>query len=243
MPHNDSTHPDADGDAAPHVPDPGPMHDADATAPPLHAPAAPPTAPVGQAPAERAVWPTVLGVIMIVFGAGGVLTYLWGAIANFFMSQWISDPAGTNPHEVVAVFERWMIPMGLMGLVNAAVAALLLAAGIAMLRRRPWAIGASTTWAWLKIVITAIAVVMQALMQQQQFQAMNASGDAIFPDGMIVAMLIAIVLFGIAWGWALPIFLLIWMRLDRAKREYRTWSSGSAANPYADAAWSAEKRG
>lgn len=197
-------------------------------------PAAPPTAPIPAAP-KPAVWPTVLGVVMIVFGAGGVLLGGWGAVVNLFLIDFFAGLGGQGNPAAATAMRDWSLPMGLLSLVNAAAAGLLLAAGIGMVRRRRWSIRAATLWAWIKIVLVVLGAVAAVFMQRVQFEAMTqnaANGPAAMPRGVMVGVLVVIGLFTVAWGWALPIFTLVWLRLAGSRREIATWPEpGSSDSP------------
>lgn len=190
-------------------------------------PQAPPTAPTALPPAPP-VWPTVVGIVMIVFGGLGLLFNLWGTIQNLFLNAFIAKMSAQNNPDVAAVIVAWSTPMGLASLLQLSISSLLLASGIGMVMRRPWSIPAARLWAWAKIASTIVTAVLTVLMQREQFaamtQQMQGQGPGT-PAGFFTGILVFTAAFTIAWGWALPIFVLIWLRRQSSRREIATWSA------------------
>lgn len=188
---------------------------------PLPTPAAPPTVPTAPiAEPGRAVWPVILGVIMMVFGFGGVLMNAWGAVSPFLM-EWM---IGWMDAAAMEQMRRSMLVNSGVAAVSLLVSALLGVAGIGMATRRPWAVPAARWWAVVRIVVAAAG--LAAMFATQGAEVVGIDGSALepFETTYVVAMLV----FGLAWAWALPIAVLLWLRLGFVREEVATWR-GSAA--------------
>lgn len=195
-------------------------------------PAAPPTepGPVGNAAPSPSAWPTVLGVIAIVFGVLGTLGGAWGALVPLF-PRFLGPRAVTSSpaFESLHAMESWYPLTVALALLALALALLLLAGGVGLLRQRRWGVATCRAWAGLKIVLVAITTAVTFAMQQRvvlpavQAQA-TATGPA--PSGAIfTATLYAGAGFSLMWGWALPVFVLIWFGRRRVREEVAAWKS------------------
>lgn len=196
--------------------------------PPAAVPLTPPTAP-GVAEAPKSVWPTVLGIVCIVFGVGGLLMGLWGVVAPFLFSQFAEAMTmDIAPEELEAMRAQMFSGLAISAL-GLPVAALLLASGIGLVRRRPGAVRLLQWWAGLKIVYTLVAMLAGIWLQQEQIQAqMRAQGPNGPPEAFILAIMIVSLVVGIAWGWALPAFVLAWFARRPIREEVATWRGAPA---------------
>lgn len=197
--------------------------------PPIVAtPAAPPTAPapITAAPA-KAVWPVVLGTICIVFGVGGLLVNVWGVIANLFLGDFfarLAAPDGSG--DAAERMTGHLFASGLLSVLGVAIAGLLLASGIGMIVRRRWSSRTVQLWAVLKIVFSLAALVPALLMQQVQFQSMN-TGPRPIPANYLMIVMVAGLVLGLLWAWALPIFVLLWFRRAAVRSEVANWGASA----------------
>ncbi len=188
-------------------------------APPLAPPAYP-------GPAERASWPGVVGVICIVFGGLGILGGVWGIIAPLF-NEWLASlmpPEQQATMEAAAKVNPYPVATSLFML---AIAALLLAGGIGLVRRRGGAIGLLRAWAAIKIVWVIVGTFVglhmtHALMEEMQNQM--GSGPAPGMEAIMTASLVFGVVVGILWGCALPVFVLIWFSRRKIRNEVASWA-------------------
>ena len=106
-------------------------------APPAH----PPTMPGAIAhPAREAMWPTPLGVIAILFGAGGVLMSVYGAATPWLMGFFEGFTA-RGPIDAASLMMKWAWWLAGLNALGVVVAGVLLFAGIGLLRRRAWSVG------------------------------------------------------------------------------------------------------
>jgi hypothetical protein len=187
---------------------------------------APPTIP-GYIPGQRSSWPNVLGIISIVFGVLGALGGIIQGIFVVFM-PWVmgmveqSDPSAGAQAQVIRE------SVGLQVLLSAAtvgVAVMLLISGIGLANRRPYGVKWSRIWAVTKIVVATIGVAVGIIIQQRTFDALAESGQAPPPGGQVAlgAGMAAGTVFGIAWRWAYPVFLLIWLNRASIRAEVAEW--------------------
>ena len=210
------------------------MTDPSATPPPQTLPGepsepaqAPPAAPPTTAPPARpepSAWPGVLGTIAIVLGAFGALGSLFGAVAILGMPRLfrrmlppeaMAAMQASTPHQAATCALQAL---------SLALAILLVVAGARLAQRRPSGAALLRRWAWLKIVIVLVSVAIGAMMAPAQFRAMQASGAGGPPPALqFIGPLIG-ACFGLVWGWALPIFSLVWLGRAKVRSEIETWA-------------------
>ena len=182
----------------------------------------PPTQPMPMASeAPKASWPTVIGIIAIVFGAGGLLS-MASSLATKRLSHARMVHADAATREMVQSMETkmapWTNPAMLIALV---LAGLLLYAGIVLLRRKPSSALLMRIWAFLKIGFTLINAVVGYLVMEQVMAALAKNRPTPIPFAMVG--LIGVV-FAILCGCALPVFLLIWFSRRPVQEEMARWS-------------------
>jgi hypothetical protein len=200
------------------------------------APPIPPITPGLMVRPKVPVWPSVIGIVAIVVGAIGLVQYgcfgligqVIGQIALETMRESGFDDAMTAaPMEAQ---RKYMVPSILSTLAHAGLAALLLAAGIGLTRRRRWSVRAVRLWSVLRIILAVPAVGLQWLLMREQFQAistMTVSGQQPMPAMLMPLMQgigYAVLPLGLLWASALPVFMLIWLSLGRARQEWTTWT-------------------
>ncbi len=195
-------------------------------------PVAPPTQPGALATPQRpANWPSVIGTIAIVFGSGGILVGLWGAASPFGMRffEWAmeqSQPSAVVDRQV-AVMEAglpWTVASSLLA---AALAILLLLGGIRLTKRRRSSMRLLKFWVVMKIPVVVIVTIAGVLMQELQFEIMGQSPGLTpmpFGGGFFDVMIVVTLVFGLAWGWAFPVFLLIWLSRGKIENEVAGWT-------------------
>lgn len=208
-----------------------PAEGANADPIPPAVPVAPPTQAgalaVGAGPPA---WPKVIGVISIVLGAGGVLLWIWSLVAMLMVDTFVKVALqfGADPQ---APPEMWT--GGYYGklvclyVVLLLLAGLLLAAGIGLVRSRPWGAKLSVWWAWGKLAASVAFVVASYQMQQTQMELMTR--DPSFPGGgpggglMSVFVLLSM-LASLIWFAAFPVFVLVWFARSRIKEQVANWN-------------------
>jgi hypothetical protein len=213
-----------------------------------------PSEPTLATPNKEATWPSVIGIIAIVFGSlgllkDGVCTPIGWAVTLLFGS-FFDDLAQSQPATGMEVQAAQFDALGAfmpatvsVGCGLAVLAFLLLIGGIGLKRERPWARRAILTWAILKILITIPKATIDFLVNKAQFQAMEeaAAGSTTptpgqLPPGMY-AMMETIasvgVIFTVLWYWALPIFMIVWFARPSVRDEVRGWTGPTPAPPAA----------
>lgn len=183
---------------------------------------APPTSPSEAATPRPSSWPTVVGTILIVIAALGGLSYVVG-IAGLFIQGFI--PGTEAQLQAAEAWIGWALASNVLSLL---LSLWLLATGILLIRRAPSTRMHAIGWSVTKMIVVVIASTIAAFMQADQMAAMQTQGQAM-PQAMIETMRIASLVIGIVFGWALPIFLLIWFNVGRFRRESTGWAAG--ANP------------
>ncbi len=192
----------------------------------------PPTE-LGDAPERRSTWPTVIGILAIVFGALGVLGACMGMASYVFVAivgGQMQGMPGVQKAQL-EVMRQYMVPNSIFVVVGTVVAAWLLVAGIGVLRRRPWSRGATVSWAVAKIIYAIPASVLGYFHNKAQLEAMEQaaidSGTPI-PTGIFTIMQsvgVAMMGWSMLWVWALPLFLIIWFRSAPVKTEVERWAA------------------
>jgi hypothetical protein len=196
--------------------------------------ASPPPVPPAHVPDAAVVqpqttWPAVVGIIAIVLGSFGILGGCWGAVSTVFLADVMSEMIGEADPNSAMVFEQmqkhkaWFLVFSFGG---GALAAWLLVTGIGILRRRSWAPSSAMCWAVAKMFLVVGQVVFNYQIQQEQFAAMNVGGNAPFDMGQFGRVIgLFSLAFGVIWGWALPVFLLIWFRRESIRAETEAWKT------------------
>lgn len=151
-------------------------------------------------------WPTVLGVIAIIFGCCGALGEL----------------ACTAPAELNT--EVWSGDLTINKVASFAAALLLLAAGVGLLKRQRWSALGIVTWAICKMLIVLHAGYIVGSMGSEFAMAMMAHQRSTPPPPEVAhTVLLAIPAGIIVWGWALPAFMLIWFSRGQIRGETACW--------------------
>ena len=118
------------------------------------------------------------------------------------------------------------------------IAIVLLIGGIGLTKRSPWSPKTCRTWAGLKMLLVVYSSIIGYLVQQAQMEAMQRmlEEDPNAPTAMVgfFGTLMAIIgpvifVFAIVWGWALPIFMLIWFLRHKIKAEVAQWGQPASA--------------
>lgn len=189
------------------------------TAPPF----APPTAPgplPPRAPA-RPAWPLVLGIVLIVLAALGIVIDLSAVVGWRYTG--FETPETRQMEAAMLRYRPWLVVTSAVSLVLGAMA---LAGGIGLVRRRPWSIALVYGWAILRLPVALVGVLLGYRMQEVMFQQMATPPGAPFAPNMAVFQVIG-ALVGLAWGWGLPIFFVIWLSRRRSRDEIATWRRAS----------------
>ena len=187
----------------------------------------PPTQPVHNPPPEvPSKWPTVLGALCIVFGGLAALAGGWGVLSPFFY-EWFFDSmpradAQTMTNNVairIAIeYRGWTVMSSLATLV---VALIHVVGGIGLLKRRRRSSNILWCWAVLKMMLVVVSAMIGYRIQQQMMQTMPIQAG--IPAGAVAIGVAVGIAFAIAWGWAFPVFMMIWLSRGKIREETTEW--------------------
>ncbi len=203
--------------------------------------ATPPTR-AGTVPASTlpSTWPTILGVISIIFGLGAAVMYgLCGPIMTLFMPMMAESfqgiPGGEASAAQMSALDdlKWLI-IG-MNLMLGIAGVLLLIAGTGILRRRAWCMRLVIIWAIGKIILSIPNGFISHHINKVQMDAMreasaqtggqNAPPAVLF--GLVDSLSVIGIIVGIAWAIALPVFMLFWFGRRKVRTEIAGWRDES----------------
>lgn len=180
------------------------------TEPPVVPPPTPPLeSPTG--PGERKpAWPIVIGIISIALAGLGLVMNLSGLITGGVPS---------TQQGVQMSWPEWFTKYArVSALAGMAIAVLLLAAGIALVRRRTAARPLHMTYAVLGIISALVGAVV-GISVSKQVEVSDAQAAQV----MRIAMLIGGI-FAAAIAMVYPIFLLIWFDREKIRQQMQSWA-------------------
>lgn len=185
---------------------------------PVALPLAPPTAPVVvEPPVHKPSWPSVIGLLAMLFGAGGiVLTPLL-----VWWSTWMTEAAPSpfsNRDLFNDPFMRFFLFFGL------ALDALLFAAGVSLYLRGKNARRLAILWSAMQVIASLAGAFCAYRIQCEQFASAGPVGAPGMPGGAFNAAAPLIGFFtGLIQGCLPPVLLLIWMRRLSVREYMSTW--------------------
>jgi hypothetical protein len=201
------------------------------TSPPYTAmpPVAPPDYAPGPYRSESGGWHKPIGIISIVLGVcgfvGGCVSALWPLLSPYFeeFARNVTPPGRTTGMEGFAEFTGAVLATGLLAM---AAGGLLVFAGIGTAKKRPWGPRLSVTWAIVKMIVVVLTLWLGWPMQKASMDSMQKNlGAAPLGSGFYETAMYLGVVFGLLWGWAYPVFLLIWMSRAKVRAQVRdTWT-------------------
>lgn len=184
-------------------------------------PLVPPTEPGALPPIERATtWPRTLGIISIILGTLGTLGGLLGSSVSLMvqaMQMSVADKDAVNWDAV----RQAVVWMARMSVIAGMLSVLLLVIGIGLVRRRPWAIPTAKVWAVLKILMVIVNLGISTVIQRSIAEAIQQAGTT--SRGPALHSTPTGIAFGLAWGCALPVFMLIWFARQEIREEIARW--------------------
>lgn len=192
----------------------------------------PPTLrPVYEMP-QKSSWPIVLGIICVVFGILGVLGGMCG-IGSSVLQGMLAGAMPSDPEmqEMQAAFTHLWPLMLATQTFEMVIAIVLAVGGFALISRRPWSRKTLLWWSGLRMVAVIGSVLVMYQFQQAILQMAQEVGsqDGANPMPPMIGMFMNFgfgisAAFRIIWGWALPIFVLIWMNRDKIRSEVQAWT-------------------
>jgi len=178
-------------------------------------------------------WPVVLGIIAGVFGLLGFFSNMLGAISPLIMRGLMPSIAGEMSGEaeetvratmeITRTWSSWSIGFGLIGVI---VSGMLLVGGIMLLMRRAAAVPLLKAWAVARIVTAIVGAYVGLVIQRQVFEALRSTMGAEMnhvPAGLIGAATAFGTIYGVVFGCALPVIVLIWFARQKVKDEVDAW--------------------
>ncbi|MCW5756997.1 MAG: hypothetical protein KIT54_07175 [Phycisphaeraceae bacterium] len=166
--------------------------------------------------ANRPAWPTVIGILLIIFGSIGLLQRVVGLVASLVMPNvpFFADML-PPPH-----LWTWTLVLGVASL---PVSLLHLLAGVQTLRRRPSAYALAMGFVLYAVVVLVPGTILQYYTSQWQIQQSAQQSQpmpAFVAGGAFMLVMIAFgALFSLAW----PTFIAIWFNISRHKEHVRSW--------------------
>ena len=190
---------------------------------PFLSPAPPPDAALGGEGPKS--WPLIIGVIAIVFGSFAALGGCGNIVSTLFFTDLMGElmegtPQGAIVLEQLETYKPLIVGLGVAVMV---LALWLLVAGIGMIRRARWSVPAALTWSIAKMILVVANGVISYQMQQAQMKAFADVPDAMDMQPFGPGMNAFFILLSIAWGWALPVFVLVWFSRPAVRQEVATW--------------------
>lgn len=160
------------------------------------------------------IWPIVIGIFCCIFGGGGILLYGAGALSSLAISPPPnSDPAYQAGYRLGAVSVTLLALLPAFGLV---------ALGIGLCMRRPFAAPWLKAWAIVKIILTVTCVgVLMARFLLGEFDGVGEFG--LTTDESMMATL-GVILGSVIWLLFWPAFILIWFARVPIRKQVAEWS-------------------
>lgn len=141
----------------------------------------------------------------------------FGLFGGAITDEAAAEIAAASPHPAVS---------GALQVAGLLVAAMLAVGGLRLIRRRRSSAGLLQLWAVIKMVLVVIGSVIGARVSAASLQAgmgAGAGAGAGLPPGFGSTMMIVGLVFGVLWGWALPVFCLVWLRREKIQAEMAAW--------------------
>lgn len=197
----------------------------ESTPPPALPLPAPPTRP-GQIGEERPpAWPSVVGVICLVWGTIGLLASIAGLLTPLY-EDYIKAFA-PQAQESFALAERHAVLFFLYYLISVVMSVWLIWGGVKLFGRRRLGVRLLWWWAIAEFPLSFVGIVANHFMQKAQMDAMAAPGNAAPGAAVLAAMspIMSILSTAIVvlFSWALPGFLVVWLTRPGVKRGVERW--------------------
>ncbi len=188
---------------------------------------------------HRATWPTVVGVLSVVLGSLGILKNACGSVSG--ITQGVAGGGGLSPMGL-GQYGAWAFVGAAVSVLSLAVSAWLLWAGVLLLKRRRGSVAAHKGWAWARIGVALVEVLVSGVMQSVVFQGAwgsggvgtggtagaGGAGGAATSGGtdtaMLIGMLAVMAAFSLTLALAYPVVVLVVFSRPWAKDEVKRWS-------------------
>jgi len=184
---------------------------------------APPTETAGpQLPELPSRWPTVFGVVAIVFAGLGIF-FGGNALLSILRYEPPPNAAGQTPTVPPMVIINVLLSIGL--------AVLLLISGIGLMKRRACAPKWLTRWAVVYIIYAVVNGILNFYAQRGPIAAMSSTTQPTgIPGGSPMTFFVIAFVLGLVWACAFPVLLLIWFSRKSIKAEVAQWSGAESTD-------------
>lgn len=201
------------------------------TPPPADPTPAPPTTPGDMQPLPPPEsWPTVIGVLGIIFGALGVLGAGCGAIAPAFMGAFeVMAPEGEEGEQFRTQLESSMPYPALQvgtNLIELALSVVLIVGSVQLLRRKSKAASILRGYAVGDLISNVLVMLTGILVSRAQTEAMMSTQTdeaAQAVGGFMQAFGVGGAIIGFVLTAIWPVFLLVWFGRQKVKESMARW--------------------
>ncbi|GJQ29519.1 MAG: hypothetical protein HBSAPP03_14030 [Phycisphaerae bacterium] len=171
------------------------------------------------------MWPSPVGVFCLVWGTLGLLGSCAGLAAPLYMD--VLKGVSPEMRGSFAAMEQHETLMYLYYAAALIMAGWLLWGGMLLFKRRARSVPVLWWWAVAEIPIGLAGIIFTYLMQIGQMNAMkgqagNNPGAAVV-QAMAGPMTVLTMIFTILYTWALPVFLLVWLRRASVRQGVARW--------------------
>lgn len=158
---------------------------------------------------DDTIWPSVIGILAVVFGTGFAGLSVWGLIEMLLGDGAFEGvDVDVDPTTAIIVASIFTLPFVLVMAWHGF-------AGIGLLQRREWAYRQMLLWA--KVICGIVALVWILFAGLMSIRAFMAGGVM----ELIVMLLISAVIAGVYLAW--PVFLILWLSRDLIEAEVEEW--------------------
>lgn len=171
-------------------------------------------------PQPSSAWPTVLGVISIVWAAIGILGSACQIAFLPFMGRFVEAFMPPEQADQLVVFTEmtsWLIFAAVLWM---AAETYLLVGGVMLLRRRPYSAGHLRVWAVLAIIVWLVNTVGTLWLTPET----ESTSDSATAQAEQMWEFIGLACGGVL-SCAWPVFILIWFGREKIKAEVAQWTS------------------
>jgi amino acid transporter len=171
-------------------------------------------------------WPKIIGIIAIVFGAVASLFGVLGLLAQLMVDKLAEVVPDEQKEAMTASMQNQGMNI-LSTVLQLGAAVLLIVGGVKLLGRKRSGVSICRAWAVLKILVVILASVISysaVKAQMEMIQNDPELANAQMPQGFFDAAAGFGMACGALWGFALPVFMLIWFSRGKIKHEVAEWS-------------------
>ena len=168
----------------------------------------------------------MIGIIGIIFGILGILGGAWGIAGQFLMDAFMAMVPEGQGQAIRETQQAWLGWSILTQVFAIGAAVLLLTAGVGVMRLQRKGVRLIRIWSIVKFVVVGVSAPVNYLIGRDMMAAqMEADPQVANVMGNFAQIFASAgVCFGVVWGFALPVFVLIWFSRKKIKAETAEWS-------------------